>query len=119
MTIDKGYKYRGPGYGGQHAKNPAECCMTSSYGFPRSGRGTWMDENERITLRLEKGNLELIDAFLKGNTSHGNRSALGRDAVQGYIQTIRDGGDTGTIRGPRYYLEVVYSLASDGDVLSR
>jgi len=44
-----------------------------------------MDENERITLRLEKENLELIDAFLKGSTSHGNRSQLVRDAVQAYI----------------------------------
>ena len=41
-----------------------------------------MDENERITLRLEKENLELIDEFLKGSTSHGNRSQLVRDAVQ-------------------------------------
>ena len=40
-----------------------------------------MDENERITLRLEKENLELIDAFLKWSTSHGNRSQLVRDAV--------------------------------------
>jgi len=56
-----------------------------------------MDENERITLRLEKENLELIDEFLKGSTSHGNRSQLVRDAVQAYIQTIREGGDT--VRG--------------------
>ncbi len=51
-----------------------------------------MDENERITLRLEKENLELIDAFLKENTSHGNRSQLVREAVQAYIQAIRGAG---------------------------
>src|SRR5256885_6973149 len=39
MTIDKGYKYRASPYRGQHAKNRAECCMTVSYGFPRSRRG--------------------------------------------------------------------------------
>lgn len=78
-----------------------------------------MDENERITLRLEKENLELIDGFLKQNTSYGNRSQLVREAVQVYIQTIREGGDTVTIRIPRYYLELVDRLVSDGYFLSR
>ena len=78
-----------------------------------------MDENERITLRLEKENLELIDAFLKESTSHANRSQLVRDAVQAYIQTIRTGGDTVSIRIPRYYLELVDRLVADGYFLSR
>lgn len=78
-----------------------------------------MDENERITLRLEKENLELIDAFLKQNTSHGNRSQLVREAVQAYIQTIRDGGDSITIRIPRYYLDLIDRLVADGYFLSR
>jgi len=78
-----------------------------------------MDENERITLRLEKENLELIDGFLKENTSYGNRSQLVREAVQAYIQTIRDGGNTVTIRIPRYYLDLVDRLVADGYFLSR
>jgi len=78
-----------------------------------------MDENERITLRLEKENLELIDGFLKENTSHGNRSALVREAVQSYIQTIREGGNSVTIRIPRYYLELIDRLVADGYFLSR
>lgn len=78
-----------------------------------------MDENERITLRLEKENLELIDAFLKENTSHGNRSQLVREAVQSYIQAIRTGGDTVTVRIPRYYLDLVDRLVADGYFLSR
>jgi Arc/MetJ-type ribon-helix-helix transcriptional regulator len=78
-----------------------------------------MDENERITLRLEKENLELIDAFLKQNTSHGNRSQLVREAVQSYIQTLREGGDTVTIRIPRYYLDLIDRLVADGYILSR
>lgn len=78
-----------------------------------------MDENERITLRLEKENLELIDAFLRENTSHGNRSQLVREAVQAYIQTLRTGGDTVTIRIPRYYLDLVDRLVTDGYFLSR
>jgi Arc/MetJ-type ribon-helix-helix transcriptional regulator len=78
-----------------------------------------MDENERITLRLEKENLELIDAFLKQNTAYGNRSQLVREAVQAYIQTIREGGDSITIRIPRYYLDLIDRLVSDGYFLSR
>src|SRR2546422_11071935 len=102
MTIDKEYMYRAPGYGGQHAENCAEWCMTSSYLFPRFRRGIRMDENERITLRLEKENLELIDEFLNGGTSHGNRLQLVRAPVQASIHAIREGGDTVKIRLPRY-----------------
>src|SRR2546428_5580281 len=119
MTIDNKYMYRAPGYGGQHAENCAEWCMTSSYLFSRFRRGIRMDENERITLRLEKENLELIDAFLKGSTSHGNRSQLVRDAAQAYIQTIREGGDTVKIRIPRYYLELIDRLVADAYFLRR
>jgi Arc/MetJ-type ribon-helix-helix transcriptional regulator len=86
---------------------------------PRSRRGIWMDENERITLRLEKENLELIDAFLEANTSFGNRSKLVREAVQAYIQTIREGGNAVTIRIPRYYLDLIDRLVADGYFLSR
>ncbi|TLZ96416.1 MAG: hypothetical protein E6J92_06180 [Methanobacteriota archaeon] len=78
-----------------------------------------MDENERITLRLEKENLELIDAFLKENTSHGNRSQLVREAVQAYIQAIREGGDRVTIHVPRYYLDLIDRLVADGYLLNR
>jgi Arc/MetJ-type ribon-helix-helix transcriptional regulator len=78
-----------------------------------------MDENERITLRLEKENLELIDAFLRESTSHANRSQLVRDAVQAYIQTIREGGNAVTFRIPRYYLDLIDRLVADGYFLSR
>jgi len=78
-----------------------------------------MDENERITLRLEKENLELLDGFLKENTSFGNRSQLVREAVQASIQTIRAGGNTITLRVPRYYLDLIDRLVADGYFLSR
>jgi Arc/MetJ-type ribon-helix-helix transcriptional regulator len=78
-----------------------------------------MDENERITLRLEKENLELIDAFLQANASFGNRSKLVREAVQAYIQTIREGGDSVTVRIPRYYLDLIDRLVADGYFLNR
>ncbi len=78
-----------------------------------------MDENERITLRLEKENLELLDSFLSENKSYGNRSQLVRDAVQQFIQSVREGGNTVTIRIPRYYLDLIDRLVADGYFLSR
>ncbi len=78
-----------------------------------------MDENERITLRLEKENLELIDSFLAENKSYGNRSQLVRDAVQTFIQSLREGGNTVTIRVPKYYLDLIDRLVADGYFLSR
>lgn len=78
-----------------------------------------MDENERITLRLEKENLELIDAFLERNKSYTNRSQLVRDAVQSFIQAVREGGNSVTLRIPRYFLELIDHLVADGYFLSR
>jgi Arc/MetJ-type ribon-helix-helix transcriptional regulator len=78
-----------------------------------------MDENERITLRLEKENLELIDGFLEENKSFTNRSQLVREAVQSFIQSIREGGNTVTVRIPRYYLDLINRLVADGYFLSR
>ena len=78
-----------------------------------------MDENERISLRLEKENLELIDSFLGENTAYTNRSQLVRDAVQAFIQQVREGGNTVTVRIPRYFLELVDHLVAQGYFLSR
>lgn len=78
-----------------------------------------MDENERITLRLEKENLELIDAFLKENKSYDSRSSLVRDAVQSFIQSLRGEGNTVSIHVPKYYLDLIDRLVADGYFLSR
>ncbi|MEK6986598.1 MAG: hypothetical protein AABX97_00705 [Candidatus Thermoplasmatota archaeon] len=78
-----------------------------------------MDENERITLRLEKENLELLDSFLSENKSYGNRSQLVRDAVQQFIQSVREGGNTVTTRIPNYYLDLIDRLVADGYFLNR
>jgi len=78
-----------------------------------------MDENERITLRLEKENLELIDGFLKENKSYDSRSQLVRDAVQSFIQSLRGEGNTVSLHVPRYYLELIDRLVTDGYFLSR
>lgn len=78
-----------------------------------------MDENERITLRLEKENLELIDHFLAANPIYKNRSQLCRDAVQSFIESVTMGGNTVQLRVPRRYLELIDHLVADGYFLSR
>ena len=78
-----------------------------------------MDENERITLRLERDNLELIDRFLGENPAYKNRSQLCRDAVQAFIESVTQGGNTVQLRVPRYYLELIDALVADGYFLSR
>mgnify|MGYP001588821367 FL=1 len=78
-----------------------------------------MDENERITLRLEKENLELIDQFLAANPNYKNRSQLCRDAVQSFIESVTMGGNTVQLRVPRRYLELIDHLVADGYFLSR
>lgn len=78
-----------------------------------------MDENERITLRLEKENLELIDGFLSDNKSWTNRSQLVRDAVQSFIRSVREGGNIVTVRIPRYFLDLMDHLVANGYFLDR
>jgi Arc/MetJ-type ribon-helix-helix transcriptional regulator len=78
-----------------------------------------MDANERITLRLEKDNLELIDSYLQSNSQYENRSQLVRDAVVAFIQSLRGEGNTVSIHVPKYYLDLVDRLVAEGYFLSR
>ena len=78
-----------------------------------------METEERISLRLEKANLELIDQFLAENPSFRSRSQLCRDAVQAFIEIVTKGGNTVTVRVPRHYLELIDQLVADGYYLSR
>ncbi len=78
-----------------------------------------METEERISLRLEKQNLDLMDQFLKENPNYRNRSQLCREAVQAFIEIVTKGGNTVTIRVPRHYLELVDYLVAEGYFLSR
>jgi Arc/MetJ-type ribon-helix-helix transcriptional regulator len=81
--------------------------------------GARMETGERISLRLEKDNLELIDQFLLENPTFGNRSKLCREAVQAFIEIVTKGGNTVTVRMPRHYLELIDHLVADGYYLNR
>ena len=77
-------------------------------------RMTEDDENERITLRLERDNLERIDAFLEDHPDFRNRSQLCRDAVQTFIENVTQGGNTVRLKIPTRILETIDHLVSDG-----
>ena len=72
------------------------------------------DDSGRITLRLEKDNLQLIDAFLEAHPDFRNRSQLARDAVQAFIANATQGGNTVTLRIPAKILESIDHLVSSG-----
>lgn len=72
------------------------------------------DDNGRITLRLERDNLELIDSFLSSNPKFRNRSQLCREAVQAFIESATEGGNTVAIKVPSRILEAIDHLVSDG-----
>lgn len=74
---------------------------------------------ERITLRLEKENLEQIDSFLQGNRGYQSRSQLVREAVRTFVQAIERRDDTITFRVPRIYLELMDHLVAEGLYLDR
>ena len=84
--------------------------MTASYPLFVEQARYGMDENERITLRLEKENLELIDGFLDENRNYTNRSQLVRDAVQSFIRSVRAGGHAVTVRIPRHFLDREHAI---------
>jgi Arc/MetJ-type ribon-helix-helix transcriptional regulator len=54
-------------------------------------------EGERITLRLEGEDLELIDDFIDGHPEISNRSQLARIALRAFIE--RDGGARASVSG--------------------
>ncbi len=75
-----------------------------------------MDESDdgRITLRLEKDNLDAIDEFLETHHDYRNRSQLCRDAVQAFIENRNQGGNTVALQVPTRILEAIDHLVSDG-----
>ena len=75
-----------------------------------------MDEGDdgRITLRLEKDNLEAIDEFLASHPDFRNRSQLCRDAVQSFIENRTQGGNAVSVQVPKRVLEAIDHLVSDG-----
>jgi Arc/MetJ-type ribon-helix-helix transcriptional regulator len=76
-------------------------------------------DGERITLRLESEDLELIDRFIDESEEISNRSQLARIAIRSYIGGIKappsSGADNGIIVDvPRPALSAIHTFVRDG-----
>jgi len=78
-----------------------------------------MDENERITLRLERDNRDSIYRILADNAGHKNRPQPRRDAVQAFIEPLTTVGHAVLFQVPEPYLKLLDALVADGYFLSR
>jgi metal-responsive CopG/Arc/MetJ family transcriptional regulator len=75
--------------------------------------------SERITLRLERENLEQIDEFLKDNEEIDSRSQLCRMALQNYLREVERSADEVTVKVPAAYLDYIDELVRAGYFESR
>jgi len=76
-------------------------------------------DGERISLRLEKEDLELIDEFIDMTPDIGNRSQLARIAIRSYIEGASSrpipGADTRiTVEVPRAAMRAIGVMVRDG-----
>ena len=76
-------------------------------------------EGERITLRLEPEDLELIDEFVKKRPEFSNRSQLARVAIRSFIEGAEntpapeDKGNRITIEVPKGILHVMKAMVKE------
>lgn len=74
--------------------------------------------NERITLRLQKENVDDIDSFLEDSEEFRSRSELCRTALDKYIRERREEeepkGRPIRVRIPAKYYELMESLVDEG-----
>jgi metal-responsive CopG/Arc/MetJ family transcriptional regulator len=75
--------------------------------------------NERVTLRLEKDNLDRMDSFLKETKEFSNRSQFLRVAVEAFIDRTEKTQEEVSIKIPAKYLGYIDALIGDGYFLSR
>lgn len=76
-------------------------------------------DGERITLRLEREDLELIDRFIKESEEIDNRSQLARVAIRSYIEGVSSRPSQGaenriTIVVPRPAMGPIQRFVRDG-----
>lgn len=77
-------------------------------------------DGERITLRLEPEDLELIDEFVKKRPEFSNRSQLARLAIRAFIEgaqgstASQERGARVTIEVPRAVLHILNTMVKEG-----
>jgi Arc/MetJ-type ribon-helix-helix transcriptional regulator len=77
-------------------------------------------DGERITLRLETEDLELIDEFVEKRPEFSNRSHLARVAIRAYIEgangspASEERGARVTVEVPRAVLHILSTMVKEG-----
>jgi Arc/MetJ-type ribon-helix-helix transcriptional regulator len=77
-------------------------------------------DGERITLRLEPEDLELIDEFVKKRPEYSNRSQLARVAIRAFIEGAQgspaseERGTRVTVEVPRAVLHILSTMVKEG-----
>ncbi|MCJ2555678.1 MAG: ribbon-helix-helix domain-containing protein [Candidatus Thermoplasmatota archaeon] len=75
--------------------------------------------NERVTLRLEKDNLDRMDSFLQKSKEFSNRSQFLRVAVEAFIDHTEKTQEEISVKIPAKYLGYIDAMIRDGYFLSR
>jgi len=75
--------------------------------------------NERVTLRLERDNLERLDSYLNRSKNFSNRSQLLRVAVESFIDHAEKAQEEVLVKIPAKYLEYIDTSVEGGYFLSR
>ena len=84
------------------------------------GAGELRMDGERITLRLESEDLELIDEFVDKRPEFSNRSHLARVAIRAFIEGANgsrapeERGSRVTVEVPRAVLHVLGAMVKEG-----
>jgi Arc/MetJ-type ribon-helix-helix transcriptional regulator len=82
-------------------------------------------DGERISLRLEPEDLELLDAFIRKHPEYSNRSNFARIALRSFIERVEGTDKTGDVnnevqdntipvRVPRFALNTIMDLVRAG-----
>ncbi len=74
---------------------------------------------DRITLRVERENLEKMDEFLRDREDISNRSQLCRLALQNYLREAEKAADEVTFKVPTAYLDYIDEMVRLGYFPSR
>jgi metal-responsive CopG/Arc/MetJ family transcriptional regulator len=75
--------------------------------------------NERVTLRLERDNLDRMDSFLRETKEFSNRSQFLRVAVETFIDRTEKTQEEVSVKIPAKYLGYIDALIRDDYFLSR
>lgn len=93
--------------------------MTKVILHREQGGDSMKEINERVTLRLEKDNLERMDSFLEESKEFASRSQFLRVALKSFIDRAEIAQEEVSLKIPPRILEYIDAQVADGYFLSR